>query len=79
MYLIKYENILNDIDGLIFPGVGSYNFVMEILKRKKIDKFIFEFLKNNNKPSLFICLGMQLLFSYSDEVKRSEELNIFAG
>ena len=55
MYLIKYENILNDIDGLIFPGVGSYNFVMEILKRKKIDKFIFEFLKNNNKPSLFIC------------------------
>jgi glutamine amidotransferase len=79
VYLIKYENILNDIDGLIFPGVGSYNFVMEILKRKKIDKFIFEFLKNNNKPSLFICLGMQLLFSYSDEVKRSEELNIFAG
>ena len=78
MYLIKYENILNDIDGLIFPGVGSYNFVMEILKRKKLDKFIFEFLKNN-KPSLFICLGMQLLFSYSDEIKRSEGLNIFAG
>lgn len=74
----KYENILNDVDGLIFPGVGSYNFVMEILKRKKLDKFIFDFLKNN-KPSLFICLGMQLLFSYSDEVKRSEGLNIFAG
>ena len=32
----KYENILNDVDGLIFPGVGSYNFVMEILKRKKL-------------------------------------------
>jgi len=51
---------------------------MEILKRKKLDKFIFAFLKNN-KPSLFICLGMQLLFSYSDEVKRSEGLNIFPG
>ena len=30
----KYENILNDVDGLIFPGVGSYNFVMENLKKK---------------------------------------------
>ena len=74
----KYENISSDIDGLIFPGVGSFSFVIEILKRKKLDKFIFEFLKTN-KPSLFICLGMQLLFSYSEEVKRSEGLNIFPG
>ena len=36
VYLLKkYENISNDIDGLIFPGVGSFNFVMETLKKKK--------------------------------------------
>ena len=36
VYLLKkYENIANDIDGLIFPGVGSFNFVMETLKKKK--------------------------------------------
>ena len=79
VYLLKkYENIANDIDGLIFPGVGSFNFVMETLKKKKLDKFILEFLKTN-KPSLFICLGMQLLFSYSEEVKKSKGLNIFPG
>jgi glutamine amidotransferase len=79
VYLLKkYANISNDIDGLIFPGVGSFNFVMKTLKRKKLDKFILEFLKTN-KPSLFICLGMQLLFSYSEEVKKSKGLNIFPG
>lgn len=74
-----YSNIsLNKINGLIFPGVGSFAYVMKKLKERKLDRFIIDFL-NTGKPSLFICLGMQLLFSYSEEMGRTKGLGIFPG
>lgn len=50
-------------DRLIFPGVGSAGFAMKQLKKKGLDQF----LKKYSKPVLGICLGMQLLFEFSEE------------
>jgi glutamine amidotransferase len=78
--LIKdYSNIsFNEINGLIFPGVGSFSYVMKKLRERKLDRFIIDFL-NTGKPSLFICLGMQLLFSYSEEMGKTKGLGVFPG
>lgn len=48
---------------IIFPGVGHAKAAMAILHDKKLDIF----LQKYPGPVLGICLGMQLLFEYSEE------------
>lgn len=54
---------LNDIDKIIFPGVGHAKEAMANLQSSGLDQFI----KTTQKPLLGICLGMQLLGSFSEE------------
>ena len=63
-YLItnKSEEI-NSADKIIFPGVGEATSAMNKLKSKNIA----EVIKNTTKPLLGICLGMQLLATFSEE------------
>jgi len=56
------EEILS-ADKIIFPGVGAAGFAMDYLHEKKLDALI----KDCKQPFLGICLGMQLLCSYSEE------------
>ena len=64
-------------EGLIFPGVGSAAEGMKNLRKSGLDKVIIKQVKKN-KPILGICLGMQLLFSSSEE-GRTECLNVNEG
>jgi glutamine amidotransferase len=50
-------------DKVIFPGVGEASTAMNYLRERKLD----EVIKNLNQPVLGICLGMQLMCSYSEE------------
>lgn len=52
--------------GLILPGVGSASEGMKNLQRSGLNKVIIKQVENK-KPMLGICLGMQLLFSSSEE------------
>lgn len=54
---------LEQADGVIFPGVGHAKPAMESLKRHNIDQW----LRETHKPVLGICLGMQLLYEFSEE------------
>lgn len=56
-----FEN--DTITKIIFPGVGHAKSCMAELQKRKFDIF----LKNTQKPVLGICVGMQLLFEYSQE------------
>lgn len=58
----RYEK-LDEADGIIFPGVGHAKPAMESLRKNGLD----EWLKQTDKPVLGICLGMQLLYEYSEE------------
>ena len=59
---------------IIFPGVGRAATAMRNLRAKNLDKFLHE----TEKPVLGICLGMQLLFDFSDE-DSTECLKIIPG
>lgn len=72
----EFDNI--KIDAMVVPGVGSFKNVMERLKKKKLDKFILQKI-SNKLPSLFICIGMQILFSKSYEFGETKGLDIIKG
>ena len=50
-------------DKVIFPGVGEASTTMAYLKKEGLDKLIPEL----TQPVLGICLGLQLMCSYSEE------------
>ena len=50
-------------DKVIFPGVGEASTAMNYLRERKLD----EIIKNLRQPVLGVCLGMQLMCSYSEE------------
>lgn len=51
---------------LILPGVGAFGAAMHNLRRLGLYDAILEFI-HAGKPFLGICLGLQLLFDYSEE------------
>lgn len=58
----KSEDIIN-AEKIIFPGVGEAASAMNKLKEKDI----LESIKSTSQPLLGICLGMQLLATFSEE------------
>ncbi|MGG4343870.1 imidazole glycerol phosphate synthase subunit HisH [Paenibacillus lautus] len=65
-------------DGIILPGVGAFGDAMEQLRETSLDSVMKEASKSG-KPLLGICLGMQLLFSRSEEHGKFEGLDILPG
>lgn len=64
--------------GLIVPGVGAFKKAMENLQELRLVNPIIEFVESG-KPFLGICLGLQLLFSGSDEFGFQKGLSLFKG
>jgi imidazole glycerol-phosphate synthase subunit HisH len=54
---------INRADKVILPGVGAAGMAMAYLKEKVMDKIIM----NLEQPVLGICLGLQLMCTYSEE------------
>ena len=52
---------------IILPGVGSFDAVMKQLNENKLTSAITELVLKRNVPFLGICVGMQILYSSSDE------------
>jgi imidazole glycerol-phosphate synthase subunit HisH len=63
---------------LILPGVGSFQSVKARLLEAGLHEAIGRFLQHE-RPFLGICVGMQLLFDYSEEHGRSEGWGIIPG
>jgi len=64
--------------GLVLPGVGAFKKAMENLTELGLVEPIKEFIISE-RPFLGICLGLQLLFSESEEFGVHSGLGIFAG
>lgn len=70
-------SVLEKSEKIILPGVGAAGVAMKNLKEKNLDIAIIEHVKKG-KPFLGLCLGMQLLMSFSEE-GNVECLNIIPG
>jgi len=63
-------------DALILPGVGAFGRAMKHLKDYKY--LIHDYI-NSGKPFLGVCLGLQLLFTKSQEDEGIKGLDVFKG
>lgn len=68
------KKIIQSADKIILPGVGEASSAM-----KKLNELnLIDELRNTTKPFLGICLGMQLLFTKTEE-GNVECLNVITG
>ena len=62
-------------DRVVLPGVGAAGAAMARLRQSGLD----DALRRRTRPTLGICLGMQLMFGESDEDGGTELLGILPG
>jgi len=70
--------VIRKASGLVLPGVGAFKKAMENLKEQGLVDPIIDFVESG-RPFLGICLGLQLLFSESEEFGIQSGLGIFKG
>lgn len=68
---------LADASGVILPGVGAFPDAMQALKDSGLLEAALDAAQQ--KPFLGICLGMQMLFEQSEEVRPCEGLGLLLG
>ena len=71
--------VIKKSDFLILPGVGSFPYAINSMKKKGLVDEILTHVLIKKKPILGICLGMQLFFSESDEIESTKGLNFIKG
>jgi imidazole glycerol-phosphate synthase len=71
------EDILS-AEKLIFPGVGAFGSMMNVLNRKHYISPLKEYIRSG-RPFLGICLGLQALFNGSEEAPGTPGLGIIPG
>jgi imidazole glycerol-phosphate synthase subunit HisH len=71
-------DLIMKADGVILPGVGAFGDAMEQLRTSGLDEVAIRYA-GSGKPLLGICLGMQLLFTRSEEHGNHEGLNLLPG
>ena len=81
---LGYENkiaaspeVIEQAAGGILPGVGAFPDAMDALHASGLTDAVLEAAKT--KPFLGICLGMQMLFEESDEVRPCKGLGLLPG
>jgi imidazole glycerol-phosphate synthase subunit HisH len=67
---------IEDAEALVLPGVGAFGNAMENLD--KYENSIINHI-HEGKPFLGVCLGLQILFSSSEESPGVRGLDIFKG
>jgi len=65
-------------DGAILPGVGAFGDAMHFLGETGLKDTVIRYAATG-KPLLGICLGMQLLFTSSEEHGEHEGLDLLPG
>lgn len=63
---------------LVLPGVGAFGDAMENLKRQGLDTAVRDAVQKGT-PLLGLCLGLQLLFTQSEEFGTHDGLNLIPG
>lgn len=81
---LGYENkiaasadVIENAAGVILPGVGAFPDAMAALEHSGLTEAVLKAAKE--KPFLGICLGMQMLFEESDEVRPCRGLGLLPG
>lgn len=67
-----------DADAVVLPGVGHFGEAMRRIRTQRLDRAVLE-ATDRGVPVLGICLGLQLLFSESEESPGVAGLGVLPG
>jgi len=59
--------LLREADRVVFPGVGAIRDCMDEIRRLRCDELLNTALREQHKPVLAICVGLQALMDRSEE------------
>jgi glutamine amidotransferase len=76
--IVSDANAVDDAHGVVVPGVGAFRDCMRNLTELSLIESIVRSIKKG-KPYLGICLGLQVLFTESEEFGLCKGLDIFKG
>ncbi len=76
--IISSPNEVGAAQALVLPGVGAFGQAMERLSESKFDDLVKTWA-SNDRPFLGICLGLQLLFTESEEFGPVAGLDVVPG
>jgi imidazole glycerol-phosphate synthase subunit HisH len=71
-------SVLSGCRGVVLPGVGAFRDCMDNLRQGGLLPFLADYLASD-RPFLGICLGLQLLFTESEEFGRHEGIGFLPG
>lgn len=69
---------VNDAEAIVLPGVGAFRDCIKNLDQMKLIEPILKSVRNG-KPYLGICLGLQMLFTESEEFGVYKGLDVLKG
>ena len=72
------SRLIEEARGVVLPGVGAFSVGMDNLRKLDLISVLSGAI-SAGKPFLGICLGLQLLFTRSEEHGISEGMNIISG
>jgi glutamine amidotransferase len=70
--------LIADADGVVLPGVGAFGACMAALRAARLEQPALDAVASG-RPFLGICVGMQMLFSRSEESTGAEGLGVISG
>jgi glutamine amidotransferase len=79
VHVVKEPTDLKALDRLILPGVGAFPIAMKRLEAAGLADGIRKFVTDLQRPTLGICLGMQLLATEGEEHETTAGLNLIEG
>ena len=71
------KGVIARADRIILPGVGAFPAAMDNLEKAGLVQVLCR--ESENKPFLGICLGMQMLFDRSFEIRQCAGLGLIPG
>ena len=76
--LTRDPGLIADAAGVVLPGVGAFGACMEALRTAGLEEPAHATVRSG-RPFLGICVGMQMLFTASDEDPTAAGLDIIPG
>jgi glutamine amidotransferase len=70
--------VIATASGVVLPGVGAFRVCMDNLVKRDLVQPLYQWI-DQGKPFLGICVGLQLLFTESEEFGNCKGLDIFKG
>jgi len=76
--VVREPQAVDDADAVVLPGVGAFRDCIRNLAQTSMTESIMRSIRKG-KPYLGICLGLQVLFTESEEFGMYKGLDVFKG